>query len=224
MSKVTQHVFSARGWWQTSETQLSWPSVPRGHPWMDGTGSAAGVNWEQGTQSGGHGMLCWLGIPHGTEYAFSACKEERDISAVPTMTQIHPSLNSSGFHQEIPGFPLRSCSYLGNMGSGGSGEGFCSGTEHAGEHFLPSRAAADLQDRQQQHQWSHHEGAPSVGSRRAGTFPLGCTYSAKHRRGESGKGKKDIDCTILPTGPRCFAGPGRGFYSYPKPRAAEKAS
>lgn len=33
------------------------------------------------------------------------------------------------------------------MGSGGSREGFCSGTEYAGEHFLPSGAAGDLQDR-----------------------------------------------------------------------------
>lgn len=39
-----------------------------------------------------------------------------------------------------------SCSHLGDVGGGGGGECFCSGTEYAGEHLLASGAARDLRD------------------------------------------------------------------------------
>lgn len=88
------------------------------------------------------------------------------------------------------------------MGSGGSGEGFCSGTEYAGEHFLPSRAAGDLQDR----------AAVSAGAAtgeplfRTGSLGASKGLGPAHwdnvaevsvsalLRGEHGKGKDDMLC------------------------------
>lgn len=104
--------------------------------------------------------------------------------------------------------PLWSCSYLGNVGSGGSGEGFCGGTEDAGEHFLPSRAAGDLQGTEHGHQQGT---VPRAGCPRLAP-PRGAQLLRQAEEGRGGQGQAELcsasSCTQEPA-----VCPGGGWHS-----------
>lgn len=92
-----------------------------------------------------------------------------------------------------------SCSHLGNVGGGGGGECFRSGTEYAGEHLLASGAARDLWDTSSALR-GHPVGAtaqlPASQDLPAGMYPL-----SQAREGTDGKGKRQFSCA-----PNCTKG------------------
>lgn len=114
-----------------------------------------------------------------------------------------------------------SCSHLGNMGGGGSGECLCSGAEYAGEHLLPSRAARDLWDTSsgiRGTSWGTPSPAPSE--------PGPSHWDAPAQPSMGGKAwqeKKALSCASS-----CTKGLGeteRGFHRYPRgPQLLERIS
>lgn len=190
-------------------TSHLWPAPGQMHtpgcvflPWSHLAG------WDR--QCPGHRALCGIPIPVGQHTALGLLEGKEPFLLYQAQYKSTHPLSAVALRKPW------SCSHLGDVGGGGSGERFRSGAEYAGEHLLPSRATRDLWDTSRS---GGHQGDPQPSSQRARTFPLGCTHSAKHRRESMAREKATELCFQLHQG---LGGTRRGFHRYPRPTAAGK--
>lgn len=191
-------------------TSHPWPAPG----WMHPPGCAC-LLWSHvagwARQRTGHGALCGIAIPTGQRTAPGLLEGEGPFLLYQAQYK--------STHPLVP-VALRkpwSCSHLGNVGGGGSGERFRSGTEYAGEHLLPG-AAGDLRDTER---WSQRDivgEPPAPAPREPGPSHWDAPTQPRERR--AWQGKKALSCASNCT--EGLGGTGRGFHRDPRPTAAGK--